>query len=384
MTEPMKILQVCSAESLGGGERHVIDLTRALIERGHSLHLAVRPGSPLRGELSDQPVTWHELGLRNAMDVLSAHQLSQIIRDHKIDVLHAHVARDYTFCGIAARMSRPVRFFLTRHHFNPIRSNPLYAWTLAEARALIAVSETVGEQLAIAFPDQIERIHVIPNWIDYRAGGALSRDRARADLGITRRYAVAIIGRLTPLKRQDLFIQAAAHLVRERYWTDVDFLVIGEAGPEDERYLEQLEKLIRESGAAGNIKLTGFVDELPAHLPGIDIVAAPSDNEAFSLALVEAMAAGCAVVATRVGGMAEIVRDGVTGLLIEPNDKWALITGLTRLLSDIPLRERLAAAGRESVIARFERERVIDRIEALYLTEQPEQIAISGREPADV
>jgi len=384
MTEPMKILQVCSAESLGGGERHVIDLTRALIERGHSLHLAVRPGSPLRVELADQPVTWHELGLRNAMDVLSAHQLSQIIRDHKIDVLHAHVARDYTFCGIAARMSRPARFFLTRHHFNPIRSNPLYVWTLAEARALIAVSETVREQLAIAFPDQIERIHVIPNWIDYRSG--LSRDRARADLGITRRYAVAIIGRLTPLKRQDLFIQAAAHLVRDRYWTDVDFLVIGEAGPEDESYLEQLEKLIRESGASGNIRLTGFVDELPAHLPGIDIVAAPSDNEAFSLALVEAMAAGCAVVATRVGGMAEIVRDGVTGLLIEPNDKWALITGLTRLLSDIPLRERLAAAGRESVIARFERERVIDRIEALYRTagEKPDQIIISNREPADV
>lgn len=384
MTEPMKILQVCSAESLGGGERHVIDLTRALIERGHSLHLAVRPGSPLRVELADQPVTWHELGLRNAMDVLSAHQLSQIIRDHKIDVLHAHVARDYTFCGIAARMSRPARFFLTRHHFNPIRSNPLYVWTLAEARALIAVSETVREQLAIAFPDQIERIHVIPNWIDYRSG--LSRDRARADLGITRRYAVAIIGRLTPLKRQDLFIQAAAHLVRDRYWTDVDFLVIGEAGPEDESYLEQLEKLIRESGASGNIRMTGFVDELPAHLPGIDIVAAPSDNEAFSLALVEAMAAGCAVVATRVGGMAEIVRDGVTGLLIEPNDKWALITGLTRLLSDIPLRERLAAAGRESVIARFERERVIDRIEALYRTagEKPDQIIISNREPADV
>ncbi|QQS48639.1 MAG: glycosyltransferase family 4 protein [Acidobacteriota bacterium] len=381
----MKILQVCSAETIGGGERHVIDLTRALIERGHDLHLAVRPNSPLRAELAAAPVTWHELGLRNAMDVLSAHLLAGIIREHRIDVLHAHVARDYTFCGIAARMSRPVRFFLTRHHFNPIRSNPIYAWTLAEARALIAVSETVREQLEAAFPDYLDRIHVIPNWIDYRTGERLPKEKARADLGITRRYAAAIIGQLTPLKRQDLFIQAAAHLIRERYWTEVDFLIVGGAGPEDEEYVAGLQKMIHDAGVENQVRFTGYIDELPAHLIAFDIVAAPSDNEAFSLALVEAMAAGCAVVATRVGGMAEIVTDGVTGILIEPNDKWALVTGLSRLLADRPLREKIAAAGRESVIDRFDRERVIDRIEALYRSagEESDRIPVLDRRTAD-
>src|SRR5262245_62111680 len=111
MSAAIKILQVCSAESLGGGERHVLDLTRAMIERGHRLHLAVRPHSPLRKVLADLPVQWHELGLRNAIDLISARQLAGIIGREKIDVMHAHVARDYTFCGLAARMARPIRYF---------------------------------------------------------------------------------------------------------------------------------------------------------------------------------------------------------------------------------------------------------------------------------
>ena len=176
----MKILQVCSAENLGGGEHHVIDLSAALIERGHELHLAVRPGSPLIEEMAGLPVTWHEMSLRNAMDVISAQRIADVVREHSIDVLHAHVARDYVFCGIAARMARPVRFFLTRHHFNPIKSNPVYAWTIDEARNLIAVSESVRETLVEAFPSFAERIVVIPNWIDAGECGRLTREVARA------------------------------------------------------------------------------------------------------------------------------------------------------------------------------------------------------------
>jgi glycosyltransferase involved in cell wall biosynthesis len=362
----MKILQVCSAETLGGGERHVIDLTRAMIERGHQLYLAVRPNSPLRDALNDAPVQWRELGLRNALDVISAQQLATIVQKEKIDVLHAHIARDYTFSGIAARMARPVRFFLTRHHFNPIRSNPFYAWTLAEARALIAVSESVREQLVAAFPAFVDRIVVIPNWIDARGEGGLSKEEARAKLGIARRLSIGIIGQLTQLKRQDLFIRAAAHLIKERYWTDADFVIVGDPGPDDEDYADQLRAMVKTAGVENQVRLTGYVEDLPAHLKAFDIVAAPSDNEAFSLVLVEAMAAGCAVIATRVGGMAEIVEDGVTGVFIERDDLWSLIAGMSKLLTDKPLREKLGAAARASVIERFDRANVIDRIEQLY------------------
>jgi glycosyltransferase involved in cell wall biosynthesis len=343
-----------------------------MIERGHELHLAVRRDSPLIDVLAGYPIQWYELGLRNALDVISAQGLANVIRKRRIEVMHAHVARDYTCCGVAARMARPVRFFITRHHFNPLKSNPIYSWTIGEARALIAVSDSVREKLAAAFPGLVDRIVVIPNWIDSGGCGRLSREEAREQLGITKRLAVGVVGQITALKRQDLFVKAAAHLIKERHWTDADFLIVGEPGPNDENYAEVLREMVSDLGVEGQVRFLGYVEDLPAHLAAFDIVAAPSDNEAFSLALVEAMAAGCAVVATRVGGMAEIVEDGITGLFVEKGDVWSLIAGMSRLLTDKPLREKMGNIARASVIERFDRRSVIDRIERLYLNDNLE------------
>jgi glycosyltransferase involved in cell wall biosynthesis len=331
------------------------------------LHLAVRRNSPLRDALQDLPVAWHELGLRNALDVISARQLASIIRGEKIEVIHAHLARDYIFCGLATRMAGPVKFFLTRHHFNSLKSSPFYAWAIGETRTLIAVSQSVREQLVTAFPAFADRIVVIPNWIDPRSERKLNGGAARRRLGLTRRLAVGVIGQLTRLKRQDLFIQAAAHLIKEREWTDVDFLIMGEPGPNDRDYVRQLHEIVRAAGIEDQVRFTGYIEDLPAHLPALDVVAVPSENEAFSLVLVEAMAAGRAVVAARVGGLAEIVEDGVSGIFSEPDDLWSLVAGLSKLLTDKALRERLGMAARTHVTERFNRERVIDRIEKLYL-----------------
>jgi glycosyltransferase involved in cell wall biosynthesis len=361
----MKILQVCSAESLGGGERHVTGLVRVLVERGHQLHLAVRPASPLREVLAGVPVVWHELGLRNALDYFSARRLAAIIQKEHLEIIHAHVARDYPVAALAARWAR-ARFFLTRHHFNPLHASPFYAWALRDAQRLIAVSASVRTTLAAAFPSLAARTVVIPNWIELRAEGQLNREEARARLGITRSLAVGMIGQLTVLKRQDLFIRAAAYLINEKLWSDVDFLIIGAAGPRDAGYKRRLHELVKELGVTDQVRFTGYITDLPAHLAAFDVVAAPSENEAFSLALAEAMAAGCAVVAARVGGMAEMVEDGVTGLLVAPDDVWTLVSGLVRLLGDEPLRAKLGRAGQESVRARFDRERIIDQIERLY------------------
>jgi L-malate glycosyltransferase len=369
----MKILQVCSAESFGGGERHVADLVRALIERGHELHLAVRPNSPLREALVATRVHWHELGLRNALDIMSAWQLAETIRRERIEVLHAHVARDYTFSGIAARMvkrEQPVRFFITRHHFNPLKANPIYAWTIGEAARLIAVSESVEARLQEALPQLAERTIVIPNWVDLRRVGKLSREVARGLLGFKRNWVVGLIGQITPLKRQDLFINAAAQLIRERNWPEVDFVIVGAPGKNatDEAYAAQLHEQAEALGVQAQVRFTGYINELSMRLQAFDVVVVPSDNEAFSLALVEAMAAGCAVVATRVGGMAEIVEDEQTGLLVAPGDEWALGTAISRLLVDRAMRVKLGEAARASVIERFEREHIVDRIEQLYTT----------------
>lgn len=362
----MKILQVCSAENLGGGERHVTDLTRALIERGHELHLGVRSGSPLRKVLADLPINWHELKLRNALDWGSARRLATIIREQNIEVLHAHVARDYTVCGFASKLA-PVKFFLTRHHFNPIRSNPLYKWALSNAKRLIAVSESVRVTLSKAFPSLASRVVVVPNWIDPKDCGKLSRAEAREKLSITQSLAVATIGQLTPLKQQYSFILAATIAIIKYSWRNVEFLLVGAATPEDAAFENKLHELVAQFKTGDHVRFTGYVTDLPAQLAAFDIVVATSENEAFSLALAEAMAAGCAVVAFQIGGMADLIEDGVTGLLTPPNDVKKLAAAIIRLLEDESLRAKLGAAARAHVRERYDRERVITQIEQLYL-----------------
>lgn len=368
----MRILQVCSAETIGGGERHVIDLTRALVERGHELHLAIRPQSPLRAALAGCPVTFHELPLRNSLDPLSLARLVRLLRRERIEALHAHVGRDYLICGLAARLTPGIRFLLTRHHFNPFRgASRLYAWAIGCATALIAVSETVRASLAAAFPTLADRIQVIPNWIDTRPERLLPRDVARSRLGLSRPLVVAILGQISPLKGQDLFITAAIELCRSPAGGQLEFLLIGAPDAPDVAFARELQRRVAAAGLSDQIRFTGFVESLPAHLTAIDIVAILSTNEAFSLVLVESMFAGAVVVAPPVGGVAEILAPERTGLFIDRRPE-ALSRAILRLTADPLLRQRLSDAARVAA-TRFDQPRIIDQIEAVL------EVAAPGR-----
>jgi glycosyltransferase involved in cell wall biosynthesis len=361
----MRILQVCSAEGRGGGERHVADLAQALTQRGHEVHLAVRPGSYLRSMLRDCSVIWHDVPLRNAADIFSATRLKKIIRHHNIDIVHAHVARDYTVCGHATRHTT-ASFFITRHHYSPIRSNPLYTRAISHVSKLIGVSQYVASQLRTSFPSLRERVIVIPNWIDISKCGNVSREQSRKKLEISKRLAVGIAGQITPLKRQDWLVRAALEILREAKQPDLEFLIIGEAQPDDFDYAERLRQMIHQSASSQQIRFTGFVENLAAYLSAMDVMVVPSENEAFSLSLVESMAAQCAVVAANTGAVSEIVEQEKSGLLFEADSYQQMKSALQRLLEDAALRASLGRHAALDVRARFNREQIIPAIETLY------------------
>lgn len=361
----MKILQVCSAETIGGGERHVIDLTRALLERGHELHVAVRPGSPLPAHFPPGAAQWHEVKLRNAVDLLSVRRLQKIIAEHQLDVVHAHLARDYTLAGLATKGSS-ARLFLTRHHFNPIKSNAIYEAAIGHATNLLAVSETVRTELAKAFPTLTGRIRVIPNWLDARTVQLATRSQARAFFGIQKFWAVATIGQLSPLKRQDLFLEAIHRLTANGAYERAEFFLIGAANPSDLAYEKQLKAQAQEMGLGDRIHFTGTVENLPQYLPAFDVVVAPSENEGFSLATIEAMAAGCTVLASDVGGMAEIITHNETGILFQAGNAQEIARHLRLLLFDNRRRKAISQAAQVFARARYNREQIVTQIEALY------------------
>jgi glycosyltransferase involved in cell wall biosynthesis len=360
----MKILQICSASEFGGGEVHVADLVRALASRGHAVYMVVRPNSPLRTPLAGVIASWHELPLKNSLDVYSSRAIADLIEKHGINIVHAHVGRDFLVAALACRRAANCKLVLTRHHYLPLKKNPVYRWLLGSAAAFIAVSETVRESLIERLALDPERVHVIPNWIDTSRFQPIEREKARAMFQIKANLAVACIGQITPEKGQEEFIRAAGQVCRTR--SDIEFLIAGEENSESQSFTRRLHQVAETMGIQDRVRFMGFVEYIPQLLSAVDVVVVPSWDEGFSLVTIEAMAARRAVLASNAGGIAGIVQENVNGLLFPPQDANAMAEKMKWLLADAPLRERLAGHGQRDVYERFSRDKVIDQIEALY------------------
>lgn len=361
----MKILQICSASEMGGGEVHVSDLVHALASRGHAIYLAVRPQSPLRAPLSGLIASWHEMPLRNSLDLQSVKSIANLINQHGIDIVHAHVGRDYLVAAMATRKAPRAKLVITRHHYLPLKKNPLYRWMLEDVSAVIAVSDSVRDSVIERVGLEPERVHTIPNWIDPARFQPVDRDAARAMFQLRSNLTIACIGQIVPAKGQEEFIRAASRVAQMR--SDVTFLVVGEETEEGHPFTQELKALTEKLGLRDRVRFLGFVSDVPTLLAAVDIVVVPSWNEGFSLVTIEALASRKAVLASNAGGIAGIIKDGATGLLFPPRDVKVLADKLSWMLSDAPLRERLAVQGQKDVYVRFGREQIIDRIEALYL-----------------
>lgn len=361
----MRILQVSSATTIGGGEVHVIDLCQALQQRGHDVQLAARPGSPLVERLVSRSVPCHHLPLRNSLDIDSAVRLSHLIQQHQIDIVHGHVARDYLVCALARRLAGRSQLVLTRHHYLPIKGHWGYRKMFRQVGKVIAVSESVRRGLMTSLDLTPDQVITIPNWVnldDYRERPDSLRARAR--FGVRQPLVVGMVGQMTPAKGQEEFIRAAALVASWR--DDVAFLVAGEEEERGLRFTERLRQLIGELSVSDRVHFLGRVEDLPWLFAALTVLVLPSWQEAFSIVLIQAMAAGLPVIASDVGGPAEIVTHGVTGLLVPPRRVEALAQAINRLLDDPDLRRRLGVAARKEVVIRFEREKVINQIESVY------------------
>ena len=157
----MKILYLSSAQSLGGGERHLADLANGMASRGHQVQVALRPSSPLAAELTRlPPKNLIPLPLRNALDVGSARELAKIVRQQSIQIVHAHMARDYPLAAYATRKNSSAKLIVTRHVL--FAMNPLHRFTLSRVARIIAVSEAVASELLnsqLASPEKITVVH---------------------------------------------------------------------------------------------------------------------------------------------------------------------------------------------------------------------------------
>jgi L-malate glycosyltransferase len=365
----VKILQLSSARTFGGGERHFADLSNALSKRGHDVYAALSHASPLQARLArlseSQIIT---LPLRNALDIASAIRLARFIRERRIEIIHAHLARDYPIAAYAARRAGGVPFILTRHV--PFPMSGLHKFTLANAARVIAVSEGVALGLNSRRIFPAEKIRVIPNGISVaeldHALANFDRAEFRRALSANAPLIVGTVGELSPVKGQEDFVRAAATIIRQENFTNAQFLIVGDDKSRGGETRARLEKLIARDGLQGHVRLLGHVSELTPLINSLDLYVSASRAEAFGLATLEALMCGVAVVATATDGAREMIEDGVNGKLVPTGDAATLARTMLQLLRDDDERARISERARESSRARFSLERMVDATEKVY------------------
>jgi glycosyltransferase involved in cell wall biosynthesis len=352
----MRILQICSARDIGGGERHLVDLGNALAQRGHEVFAALGPSSPLRTELSavrTQNIV--ELAMRNSLNLATALKLSRYVREKEVEIVHTHVARDYPLAALAA--GRSARLVLTRHVLFPL--NRIHKLTLRRTARVIAVSEAVAAALRAQTIFDAEKITVIHNGIDIKRF-----TKAREAANQHDKLRVGMIGHLAPIKGQEDFIRAAAIVCAQR--DDVQFIIAGEDKSRRGEHRRNIEKLIHDLDLDRRVRLTGWIDNVAELLPQLDLFVSPSRAEPFGLSIIEAMAAGVPVIATMSEGAREIIEANQTGQLVPIADSDAMAKTIIALLADRNERDRLVRNAQTIVRERFSLERMVDKTEQVY------------------
>jgi len=297
-------------------------------------------------------------------------QLVRLIRRYRPHVVHTHLAKAGLLGRLAAAADR-VPVIIHTYHGSVFRGYFGTTQSAAYLRLERALATVTSRVIAITPLQEADLIHLrvapaekivrIPLGLDLaQFSGPRDPTASRRMLGIpTDRPVLGIVARLVPIKDVATFLRGAA-LVRRRL-PQVHTVVIG-----DGELRHELRGLARELFPDGACSFVGWQADMGAVLAALDVVGLTSLNEGSPVSLIEALAAGRAVVATRVGGVPDVVRDGATGFLVPPRDPEAFAAACVRLLEEPALRSEFGALGRQEVADRFGAERLVTDVQALY------------------
>jgi glycosyltransferase involved in cell wall biosynthesis len=382
MKKRIEILHVITRMEEGGAPRVLLDLMGGLDRDRFSQTLAAGPapeGTELLPEARRLPISVREIGalgrrIAPAKDLLALVSLVDLIKRGSFDIIHTHTSKAGFLGRLAARFTGTGRVIYSPHGDIFSAYFPGYetaAYTLAERIAarwcekIVTLSDAGAREYLARGIGKGRQFVTIPNGVD---ATALSRsaDRAgvRRELGIgADDFVVACVGRLVTVKGCDVLAAAAPKIIaRIGDGRTVRFLMVGD-GPQR----EALVSLVGELGVGDRFSFLGFRRDVPRLLSGSDLLAMPSRNEGLGMSILEAMALSVPVVASRVGGIPEAVTDGITGILVSPEQPDELARACVELIENGGRARQMGRAGRKAVEERFSIGRSIERTARLYL-----------------
>jgi glycosyltransferase involved in cell wall biosynthesis len=381
MTERVRVMRLIARLNIGGPALHVAALTTGLDPARYDSRLVTGQAGSREGDMSDllaaaahPPVVIPQMGrdVSPIADAVTLARLVDLMRQFRPHVVHTHTAKAGAVGRLAARLTSVPVVVHTFHghvfsgYFGRLGSRLA---VLAErflaglSDRLITLSVQLREEIARFGVAPLDKIEVIPLGLDLGrfAGGASRRPGAlRQALGLRPEATViGSVGRLVPIKNHWLFLQAAGAL--RAAGRDAVFVIVG-----DGELRAPLEAEARRLRLDGSVYFTGWRRDLPEIYADLDLLVNTSLNEGTPVAVIEAMAAGVPVVATRVGGVPDVIADGLTGTLVASGDVEALVRALNACLDCPEQSRRMAEAACHLALERYSREQLVERIDSLY------------------
>jgi L-malate glycosyltransferase len=361
------VCQVLHSLGVGGAEVLAVRLARQLGDHYRFVFACLDELGPLGEQVRSEGIPVHVLGRRAGLDGRCVWRLAQLLRREGAALVHAHQYTPYSYATAARLLCRRPPVLFTEHgrHFPDLpKRRRIWANRLLLQRRdrLVGVGQVVKNALVANEGFSPERVGVIYNGIDLTAYEGAAPDRAaiRRDMGVgPGDFVILLVARLDYLKDHATALRAFDLVRRER--PDARLILVGD-GPER----DAVERRVADLGLGESVRLLGLRRDVPRLVRAADVFLLTSISEGIPLTVLEAMAAEVPVVATRVGGLSEVVEDGQTGLLAPAGDAASLAAHVLRLAGDPGLRGELARRGRRRVEDLFSEERMVAEYRGLY------------------
>ncbi len=363
----MKILHLTQHLEIGGIPSHVVDLSTSLAAKGHQHQLAVAStGGPQVSRLATAGIQHLQIPLSSKFEFgpnlwRSWLEILPALRVERFDIVHAHTRIAQVLAGLIQRFHGVPSVTTCHGFFKPNLGRRIWpCW----GQKVIVVSPAVAQQLKNIHGVDANKIICIPNGIDASRYKTSSKDpdaktlRARLGIPDTSRI-VGTAARVCPVKGLEYLVEGFAINLKDH--PDLYCLIVGD-GPSR----EALSNLAKKLGVANRVVFPGAVVDVAPYLALMEVFVLPSLMEGLGLSILEAFAAGKPVIASRVGGIVDVIRDRENGILIQPGSAQDVALSLDLLLSDRDLAARLAQSGKRTVQQDYSLERMTGQVEEVY------------------
>jgi glycosyltransferase involved in cell wall biosynthesis len=354
-------LHVDTARTWRGGQNQVLVTVLGLRSLGHRTLLVAHPDGELRRR-AEEGLEFLPLAPMTEMDLSAAWRFSRAIKQLQPDIVHAHDPHGVAMAALALSMStQPVKppLVASRRVDFHLKASSLSRWKYRQVDMFICASEAI-RQLLLGDGIPPQRAVTVHEGIDLGRVAAAAPAALHEELWLP--HGAPIVGNvaaLVPHKGQRHLVDAAALVVRRV--PDARFVIAGEG-----ELRGALEQQIKHHGLEKHVLLAGFRPDILSLHKAFDIFVMSSVTEGLGTSLLDAMACGRSVVATRAGGIPEVVQDGVTGLLVPPRDHEAMADAIVKLLKDEELRKAMGAEGRALANTRFNADRMVQDTLRVY------------------